>query len=408
VRLTCEVAGLTPTRIGPRPYATVISAGHMRHTEERRILFVDVGPGATEIDVMHGDALLFARSANVIVPLPTVEPESRDDSRDDSRIIHITEIGDLDGADEAVAAAVGELLVETTRTLQAYRVSEPDAVVDEVIVAGGTGIEKQLSERLSQRLSLSVRLFDPTESLGVKPAEAPKLRSFSAALGLAWGLAREGALALDFLNPKRPVSRGETFRRRARVGGLAASIVVIATAGLLGNKYRALVGRRDALVQANKNIKKKVLEKRKILNRVEQAEEWAVEAIWPEELLNITELALEPGSHAGEKMVVQEVALDTVSRTPGITLRNVFTTDWQVPTDFVKRLNALKSLDGELLYEAAQAVWSDVRDARKYHGKVDIRIQLRRLQEFRERAPERAKARKQRLKNLGRVRARSS
>jgi type IV pilus assembly protein PilM len=396
VRSTCEAAGLTPARIGLRPYANLTSVRQVKGPTEQRVLFLDVGPGATEIDVMHGDAISFARSANVNVPAVTGEPGVREDSR----VIALAEISDLASSDEAIELAVNELLVETTRTLQAFRAAEPDAVIDEVVVAGGTGVENQLASRLHQRLGLPVQLFDPTEALGVDAGEAPKLRSFSAALGLAWGVGREGALALDFLNPKRPVSSRETLQRRVRTAALAAILVLVAVAGGLGKKYHGLAAQRSELRAANSRLQAKVEKKVNILNRIEEVQEWAVEAVWPEELLNVTEIAAETSGQPGEKMVVQEVSLDTVSRTPGITLRNVYATDGLVPTEFVERLNRLED-KGEPLYQASQGVWSLVPEGAKFKGRVDMRIQLRKLQEFRDAAAERLKARKDRLKELG-------
>ncbi len=398
VRLTCEAAGLTPARIGLRPYANLISVHKMRGGAPRRVLFLDVGPSATEIDVVFGDALLFARSANVNVPLPPGDPGTYDDSR----VAAIAELSDLESSDEAIEAAVNELLVETTRTLQAYRATDTEATVDELVVAGGTGVETQLADRLQQRLGLPVTLYDPTSALGVDPAESPKLRSFSAALGLAWGLGREGALALDFLNPKRPVSSRETLQRRARIGVLAALMVVIAVGGLVGRQFHALTAQRDRLRDSNKQLQKEVAEKKKILNRIDLASDWAVEAVWPDELLNVVQAAGTLGNQPNEKMVVQEIQLDTISRTPGITLRNLYTVDWQVPTKYVEALNALE-VEGERLYDASQGAYTPVPDAARFNGKADVRVLLRKLLEFREGAAKRAKERKDRLNTLGRL-----
>lgn len=397
VRSTCLAAGLTPARIGLRPYANLISVQRVTGAADRRVLFVDVGPAATEIDVVRGDALSFARSANVNVPLVMQEPAPSEEGQ----TIPISALRGVAGSGEALDAAVGELLVEATRTLQAYRATEPEGVIDEIVVAGGTGAEEQLADRLHRRLELPVRLFDPTGPLGVKESEAPKLRSFSAALGLAWGLGREGALALDFLNPKRPISARETLQRRARIGTLAAAAVLVLVVGVLGKQYHELTSRRAALREANRKLLKEVKEQTTVLNRTEEAQEWGVEAVWPDELLNIMQLVQDANSKPGEKMVVQEITLDTVSRNPGITLRNVFASDWQVPTDFVKRLNGWED-KGERLYEASQMAWNEVPDGTMFHGKTDIRIQLRKLQEFRDDAPKRIKARKERLSDVER------
>jgi hypothetical protein len=317
-------------------------------------------------------------------------------------VISLAEISDLDGSDAAIGAAVNEVLVETTRTLQAYRATETDARIDEIVVAGGTGIETQLANRLHQRLELPVTLFDPTEALGVDASDAPKLRSFSAALGLAWGLSREGSLALDFLNPKRPVSTREIVQRRARIGVLAATLVLVAVVGVLGKQYYGLRAQLNDLKKRNKDLQSQVQGKTEVLNRIDEAREWAMEAVWPDELLNVVKVAAEGGTPPGEKLVVQEIVLDTVSRTPGITLRNLFASDYQVPTDFVKSLIGREAEDGERLYDAAQRTTSAVPAATKFNCKTDIAIQLLKLQEFRDHAAKRAKERKDRLRDLGR------
>ncbi len=398
VRLTCEAAGLTPARIGLRPYANLISILRTRGTGDQRILFLDVGPGATEIDVMRGAALAFARSANVSVPLPVSDPAGREDSR----VISLAEIGDLESSDEAIEAAVNEVLVETTRTLQAYRATESEARIDEIVVAGGTGIEVQLADRLRQRFELPVTLYDPTEALAVEAGEGAKLRSFSAALGLAWGLSREGSLALDFLNPKRPVSSREVLQRRARLGVLAAVMVLVLVAGLLGTKYQGLRNELNTLRKANRELQTRVQGQLEVLNLIDETREWATEAVWPDELLNVISVAAEAGATPGERMVVQEIILDTVSRTPGITLRNLYASDYQVPNDLVRSLIAREAESGERLYEASQRTTSAVPGAAKFNCKTDVAIQLLKLQEFRDNAAQRAKDRKDRLRDVGR------
>ncbi len=393
IRRTCSAAGLTPERIGLRPYANLVSVRQTRGVSERRVLLLDVGPVATEIDVFHGERLAFARSANVTVPLVIGEAGVRTDSG----IIPMAEAREAAATDENVNVAVMELLVEATRTAQAYRASEPDAAVDEIVVAGGTGVESQLARRLAERLNLPVHLFDPCAALNLEASEAPKLRSFSAALGLAWSLGREGFLAIDFLNPKRPVSQRETLQKRARLAVLGAAVVLIAVGGVLAKQYHALRQQRDDLRTKNKRLLGELEKKIAVLNRTEEVLEWAEDAVWPDELLNIVQQVQLVGGRPGEKLVAQELTLDTVSRTPGITLRNVHATEWQVLNDVVNRLNGVVA-DEQRLYEATLGVSNDVRLATKYKTKSDIRVQLHQLQKFRDDAAKRAKARKDRVK----------
>ena len=389
IRVTCEAAGLTPSRIGLRPYANLVSVQRVHEVSGRRLLFIDVGPGATEIDVIHDDTLAFARSANVNVPLPSNEQGHSEDSR----TISLADISDLDASDEAIEAAAEELVVEVMRTLQAYRVTEPEGTIDMVLVAGGTGIESHLADALHRRLGYAVEMFDPTTALGVDPVDAAKLRSFSAALGLAWGLSREGQLELDFLNPKRPISARETMQKRVRLIGMAASIVVLAVIVGVTWQYRGLVAERDRLRVINDKRWDELKDKYKIYNTIEEAQEWAVEAVWPAELLTVTALAIDPG----KKMVVREIDMETISRNPGITLRDMFVTDWQVPTEFVEKVAELKLADAKP-YDAAQSTWRELADGTKFKGNTDVRIALTKLKDFREQAGEREKERKKRLK----------
>jgi len=385
LRATCAAAGLTPTRIGLRPYANLVSVQHVGDYAQRRVLFVDLGPGATEIDVFHGATLAFARSANVNVPVPV----RQDGGAEDSRIITLAEIGEYEGSRAAIEAAVDELLLEVTRTLTAYRATEADAVIDAALVAGGTGIEEQFAEALHDRLKYPVQLFDPTGPLGVDPAEAEKLRSFSAALGLAWGLSREGWLALDFLNPKRPVARSEIWRRRVRLGAIALGCVAAVTAVGFGRLYWQLASRHKALVQANKKLGTELEAKQAILDQIERAQDWEVKAVWADDLLYLTEAAIEPG----RKMLVQGIDMEAGSRTRKIILRNVHASEWQVPIEYVRALNELR-IDGEPVYDAKPLAWVEIHNHPDFKGKLDIEIELRRLNALQQKIEEREKQRK--------------
>lgn len=390
-RATCEAAGLVPMRIGLRPYANLVSARHVIDTSEQRVLFVDVGPGATEIDVIHNESLVFARSANVHVPVPNIEHPPTGDAG----VVSIADIDKLTAtADEALDGACEELVVEVMRTLQAYRATEADAGIDCVMIAGGTGVEGQLAERVQARLGYEVHLFDPTDPLDVDPAEGPKLRSFSAALGLAWGMTRGALVGLDFLNPKRPVSSREVLQRRVRLVSLAAATVLIAVIGTTLWKYNERVAELEALETKNRTLwEDKVKPQTAVLNQVELVAEWTAQPVWPEELLTLSEMAIDPG----KKMVVREIEMETLSRNPGITLRDVYAADWQVLTEFVKQLNDFE-VEGEQPYEAVEGTFTPLPDGKKFQASTDILVGLREIEEHRRGEAARARERKDRLK----------
>lgn len=389
VRDTCAAAGLTPTRIGLRPYANLVSASRVQELEGRRVMFIDVGPGATEIDIFFGRSVAFARSANVNVPVPT---RDRSATGEDSRIISLAEIATLEAAeaDEAIDAAVDELMVEVTRTLQAYRATESDVTIEAVIVAGGTGIESHFADALYRRLGVPVELFDPTGPLGVDATEAGKLRSFSAALGLAWGLSREGLLALDFLNPKRPVSSKEVLKARVRNGAIAAGVLLGLAAGGLGAWYLRLAGERDALLKANSELASRLEERQRIQAFVDHAKDWQIDAVWPDELLEVARAAIGPG----RQMLAQSMQMRVSSNEQKIKLRNVQVTDAQVQYDFVRALGRIDDV-AEPRFRAMAGTWSG-QPAGEFKGRLDVDVELLRVAE-RLKAKERRDAERRRL-----------
>lgn len=370
IRETCAAAGLTPERIGLRPYANLVSARHVSDLSGRRVLMIDVGPGATEIDVFSGDAVLFARSANVNVPVPVHEAGAPEDSR----IISLAEIATVENIDEAIAAAVDELLVEVNRTLQAYRATDPDVTIDGVIVAGGTGIEDDLVDALYERLGVPVETFDPTEPLGVEPSESDKLRSFSAALGLAWGMTRADWLALDFLNPKRSVSAREVVQRRVRRAGVLAGAALGLVAIALSAWYVMLHRELSALRAATSGLQQQVDDKLAIQRQVERARDWQTDAVWPDELLEISRVAVEPG----QQMLAQSMELRGDRSEQSIRIRGLQVSDWETSNSFLAALND-QTLGGKTRYQAAPLGYTDGASA-PFRGKLDIDVAMKDLE----------------------------
>jgi type IV pilus assembly protein PilM len=386
VQATCEAAGLEPLRIGLRPYANLISIKHLAGLAEKRVLFVDVGPRMTEIDVMDNGTLAFARAANVTTPM------SGDSATEDSRITTFADVADMAASDQAVETAVNELGVEVTRTLQAYRASEPDAVIHEIVVAGGSGVEPHLLTALGKRFGVRTALFDPTEALGVSPDEAAKLRSFSAALGLAWGLSEAGAFELDFLNPKKPIPPRQALKRRLRIGGMAVGAVVVAALTIYLMLYYRAYQEYDRQQGVVSNLRKELANYMKVKNSVEEVEDWRVGAVWPEHMLQLTDNAVSPG----KEMLVQQLALD--SRTASATIKKMETTRWQVATEFATKLNELTGPGGQRLYKATQggSRTLKLRDS-NFTRAVDIEVELLDLKNHLKTQEERTRARRREM-----------
>lgn len=368
LRETCRAAGLTPARIGLRPYANMVAVNHLPAMIDRSVLFVDVGPTMTEIDVTCGNTLAFSRAANVGVPFQEGELV-----RDDSRVSSKAALAELELSDSVASTAVNELLVEITRTLQAYRATETAVDIDQIVIAGGTGIENALLEAADERFGLPTMLFDPTVALGVDEAEAPKLRAFASTLGLAWGLGKEGLLELDFLNPKKPIPPQQALKRRVRIGGIAVAVVLLgAVSYVVADRVRD--GRElSDLRQANTELAKLVRENREIDFKRMEAEEWNTEArvgVWLDHLLRLTREMIDPG----KKMLVTYVDFSVENQ--NITLR-LECSDSAVALEFAETLNALTTEAGKPIYRAKPGKWQQVTTSDpKFRGKTELRIEL--------------------------------
>ncbi|MGE0482034.1 MAG: pilus assembly protein PilM [Phycisphaerae bacterium] len=387
LRETCLAAGLTPARIGLRPYANLVSVTHLPEMAERNVLFVDVGPTMTEIDAMCQGRLTFSRSAHVVVPPLSFELTPTDDSRISSK----SALMNMERAGTDSESAVTELELEIVRTLQAFRATDPDVVINQVLIAGGTGVENELLAAVEKRLGLPSALYDPTGPLGVKPGEALKLRPFSAALGLAWGLSSEGLLELDFLAPKKPVAARETLARRVRIGAIAAAAVLVVGAAGGVAYYQSLSAQVRALRGEVGKLTEKAQRMRELENRASEAEEWAIEAVWPDHLLRFHDCVPEPG----KAMVVRQAKFEDPAA--AVTL-DVYCRDLATLTQFIERVNDV-TLEGEPLYRASQeGAWQEGSTGDpSFNGSAKVVIKLIALEHYKADAKQRERDRKKRL-----------
>lgn len=388
LRETCVAAGLTPARIGLRPYAILVSVVHLPSMADRRVLFVDVGPTMTEIDVINRGALCFSRSANVNIPVRGGELLS-----DDSRISSKAELEDVESTDEAAVGAIDQLVVEIVRTLQAYRATEPDAAVNRIVVGGGTGIEPELLKAVGRRFGLPTEMFDPTGPLAAKESEAVKLRSFAAALGLAWGLSKEGLLELDFLNPKKPVPPRENFKKRARTASIAAAMVVTAVGVFFGKAYMEMSA---ALTEVRKEVSS-LQEDRDELAKTEfqnqRVTDWVVEAVWLDDLLHLSEQMVDRGGSnpdVNTHMIAKGLSFDARKGTLSI---DVECRDNKTFLEFVERLNELGG--GKRYNASVGGSWREGSTSDPaFKGSSKVKVEVVRLVLHRATADKREKARR--------------
>jgi type IV pilus assembly protein PilM len=240
---TCAAAGLKLDRLGLRPHANNIAVNELYGAERYRgVVMVDIGPRLTEIDIVAGGRLAFSRAASVPVPRNLRGGAAGDASGDTTFGAVHTEEEDESGAIIQFPATTAKptsdadrvvqaIVVEVTRSIEAYRASPNAAPVEMVVVGGSTGLEARLAELLGTRYNVSAELYNPARQFGWPEERGREARAFAAALGLAAGFATEGRLHFDFLHPKRAVTATARRLRKAPAIGAVAAIFAVAAGG---------------------------------------------------------------------------------------------------------------------------------------------------------------------------------
>jgi hypothetical protein len=202
-----------------------------------------------EIDVLAGGSLAFSRAAAAKVPLAEA----------------------ADAAD--VRRAVQEVSREVVRSLQSYQAVGGGTPVEQVYVAGATGIEAEAGREIARGLATPCSLLDPTAALEL-PASPAAPMAFLTGLGMAVE-DRRGARTFDFLSPKRPAAPRDVRKIRVAViaGGVAVGVLALAVFGAVHLHGRAATA--DALRRRLEVLDKQAEAATKLHERVEAIDAWA-------------------------------------------------------------------------------------------------------------------------------------
>lgn len=312
---TFRAAELKLERIGLRPYSNQLSVCELlKHALPERAVFVDVGPGLTEISVIRKGALAFSRAASVVIPravdggtrLSLVRPEG------DEELLASAEPTSLIGP--SAPSVVQGLVVEITRSIEAYRARDSAAPIDHVVIGGDQGVEEALAEAIQKRLDVTTEIYNPASSFGWEPDEGAAASAFAAPLGVMLSLAREDRQHFDFLHPKKTESATRKKLRKAPV--VAAVVLLFAAAGAVtvaqatkpDREELARIEQRIAELQAGEADRKKFLD---LLHGREGVLAWDQrQLVWVDVLADV--LSALPGT---EQMVLEQIDLNQKDRT---------------------------------------------------------------------------------------------
>jgi len=287
---TFVAAGLRLERVGLRPFANKIAICELlRHAMPDRVMFIDVGPRLTEIDVLARSALVFSRAASVHIPEGAGEGRrlrllGADGEREDAEVPAVSLSGDRDRPAQEV---VDMLVLEVTRSVEAYRTAEPGATIDHVVIGGDLGVEERLGETIQKRLGISTEIYNPSSTFGWEPDEGAGAAAFATTLGLILGQLDDTGHHFDFLHPKKGESVSQRRMRKAPVAA-AAAVVCVAAAGVV--VWQITKSERERLAQLKSEIseiKERAANNEKFLRLVEEVRGFdAGHVVWVDVLLD--------------------------------------------------------------------------------------------------------------------------
>ncbi len=311
---TVVAAGMKLERIGLRPYTHKVAVcDRLKHAMPERVLFIDVRPTLTEIDVLHGSLLAFSRSASVVIPESTSGESSGSfsavtDSSDGESPPPLTLLSggiSRDSGSGPLGGVVQDIILEVTRSIEAYRANDPGAQIDLAVIGGDLGIEQELADAIQTRLGINAELYNPASSFGWEPDEGAAASAFAATLGLVLAQADDSSLDFDFLHPKKVVSVAKERLRRAPL--VAAVIALFVCAGWVFLNQMTTEA-RDALVKIEKNIQelaKKEKAGKKFLKFVKDIKEFDKQFVWVDVLDDV--ISALPSN---EEFVLTDLTLD--------------------------------------------------------------------------------------------------
>jgi len=338
-------AGLKLERIGLRPYANLVALTHAEpDAGQGRTLFVDVGPTLTEIDIIADGRLSFSRAASVNV-LPR-EPEQSDSDATSAPISTPPE-SDAEGLELESEAenAVQSILIEVTRTLEAYRATDPEGQMDRIIISGSCGIETELATALEQQLGATARTYHPGEATLRSLTPGEPMTAYAATLGLVLAQTDRTGRRFDFLHPKEP--QAARRERVKRIPMIAATVALMITAGGVFFYKMSVQPKRERLAWLS-------AESLKLKPQAEAVDDFGEllgamtqwdknETVWLDELVRVVEVLPD-----NREAYLTQLSAKDLGR---ITLKFVASRN-QTPNDIAARLCALRDEKGKPIYVA--------------------------------------------------------
>jgi len=331
-----RAAGLKLEGIGLRPYASLAAVAGSE-AAEGRTLMLDIGPAMTEINVIRDGRLVYSRAASVSVPEGGLSGVGEGGAVARPAPGEGTGGPPLTLADDSTSkpAPMSALLIEVSRTIEAYRATDPGAVLDRIILAGMAGIDDAVREAFEARFASPTAIYQAPPSMHWRGAEAEWAAPFSAAIGLAISHVTEGMRRFDFLHPKEPEAARRERARRAPIMAATIALFVAAAAVLAYNPIRQRSAEVEQLKDEIAELEKDSKQRRSFMKRYADLEEWQrSNVVW----LDVIQQVLDAFPSTEEAYVTK---LDC-SRDKGAVTLEIAAKHRKVGTEFLTRVKEIK------------------------------------------------------------------
>lgn len=360
---TFETAGLKLDRIGLRPWANATAVRELlKHAMPDRVAFIDVRPALTEIDILRGGVLTFSRAASVMIPKDWKE-------RSVGPRLSLVREGAAEIGD-APDAVIHSLLVEVTRSLEAYKTSDAGAIIDHVVIAGDLGVEEALSEGIQKRLGIPAELYNPAASFGWEPDEGAAAAAFSSTLGLVIGQSSASeSMHFDFLHPKKRVSKTQQKLKRAPMAA-AVAILFLAAGGVGFAQFTKDDRARLATIEAQiKELEERQPDNKKFMDFVQQVRDFDQgQYVWVDVLYDL--ISVLPST---EHLVITQLDMQ---QEDGKLVLKTKAKDRDTPTQAVRKLEEFKREGKPLPRFKATIGPQSEKQGEKYPFVQDLRVSI--------------------------------
>ena len=190
-RAIAKSAGLTLTGLGLRPLASFRTLkACVDEISYEAVALISVRRHEVDVDILVDSRLVFSRELSV----------------------------NLNPADNSTETAKQDSIQQTAkeiiRCLHSHEGSMAFKPIQRLYIAGGTGLEDNLRGIIHDRIGEDCKIMPPPTAIPLpKGKEANATRALTS-LGLAIGFVDDGGLALNFLDPKRPIIRRNQGRTK--------------------------------------------------------------------------------------------------------------------------------------------------------------------------------------------------